>query len=130
MTLEDVRLAIISHVAGWADAPLAFDNLPTPPAVKAAQDSGDPWARVTINDGDGILRNLADDVARTGLVALQVFSAEQVGERPARVIASSLCAHLEHYRSGGLKLRQANPSRAGQADGYYQININIPFVAD
>lgn len=130
MTLEDVRLAIITRVAGWTDAPLAFDNLPTPPAVTTAQQNSTPWVRVTINDGAGILRNLNDDVARTGLVSLQVFSAEDVGDRPARVIASSLCAHLEHYRAGGLRLRQANPSRTGKADGYYQINVSIPFVAD
>lgn len=130
MTLEDLRLVIMTRVADWGDAPLAFDNLPTPPAVASAQKSGDPWVFVTINDGDGVLRNFDNDVARTGLVILQVFAGRNKGERPARVVASSLCDHLEHYRSGGLVMRQANPSRAGDNKGHFQLNINIPFIAD
>ncbi len=94
-------------------------------AVKDAQANGTPWVYATT-----LLYTLDDDTAKTGLLTLQVLTAEDVGEKPANDIADSLILHLAHYRTAGLKVRQANVTRVGPADGYYRLNLLFPFLAD
>lgn len=131
MTLEQIRVAIATRLVGWTDAPIAWNGLPASPSVKAAQDASpkQPWIRVTILHGDGIPATLDDAVFRTGIIAIQVFTADNVGERPATALVDSLTTLLEHWRSGDLKTRQANPGPVNQADGWQQMNVNFPFVA-
>jgi len=129
MTLEEIRLAITTRLVGWEDAPIAWDNLPSPPAVLTAQADKAPWIRVTVLHGVGIPAQLDDAVMRSGILAIQIFTGRHVGERPGLLLVDSLTARLEHYRADGLRLRQANPSRIGLDDGWHQINLNVPFIA-
>lgn len=131
MTLEQIRLIIATRLAAWDEAPIAWNNVPLSPDVIVAQqaDPKQPWIRATILNGDGITATFKDDVIRTGILAIQIFTARNVGERPAALLADSLIDQLEHYRSGGLKLRQANPGGGVPDDGWHQLNLSIPFVA-
>lgn len=130
MTLDGIRQAFMVRMATWTDAPVAWDGLPTPPAVEDAQTNGDPWVYAATQNGDTLLDTLDDDTAKTGLLALQVLTAEDVGEKSANDIADSLITHLAHYRTADFKVRQANVNRVGPANGYYRINLLFPFLAD
>ncbi len=129
MTLDEIRQAFMVRMAAWDGAPVAWDGTKTPPAVQDAQANGTPWVYAATQNGDTLLDTLDDDTAKTGLFTLQVMTAEDVGEKPANDIADSLILHLAHYRTVGLKVRQANVTRPGPADGYYRINLLFPFLA-
>lgn len=132
MTYEEIRAAIETHLAAWTDAPIAWDGVPIGPDVQAAQDQRTPWVRVTINDGDSFTSGIGDKpcVRRTGLIICQVFTARDIGSAPARSLASSLAAHIEHWQSGTLSTYSAGLTRIGPDDNYYQVNVSCAFRAD
>lgn len=132
MTFEQIRLAIESRMALWAEAPIAFDGAPAGPAVKTAQNSGTPWVRLTIQHGDSFTAGIGSQpcVRRTGIIMVQIFTARDVGSRPALVLADSIAAHLEYWQQGGgLETQAASVMRVGPTDTYYQINVNCPYRA-
>ena len=131
MTFEQIRLAIESKMALWTEAPVAFDGAPTGPAVKTAQQSGTPWARLTIQSGDSFTAGVGSNpcVRRTGSIMVQIFTARDIGSRPALLLADSIAAHLEYWQSGQLETQAASVMRVGPRDNYYQINVSCPYRA-
>ena len=131
MTFEQIRQAIEGRMAQWADAPIAFDGVPNSPALQAAIDAKDPWVRLTIQHGSSLTAYIGDGpkARRTGLVMLQVFTAENKGSRPAAVLADSIAAHLEFYQDGQLETQAASVQRVGPSNGWYQYNVSLPFRA-
>lgn len=131
MTFEQIRLAIESKMALWTEAPVAFDGAPIGPAVKTAQQSGTPWVRLTIQSGDSFTAGIGSSpcVRRTGLIMVQIFTARDIGSRPALLLADSIAAHIEYWQSGQLETQAASVMRVGPRDTYYQININCPYRA-
>ncbi|WP_299231713.1 phage tail terminator-like protein [uncultured Halomonas sp.] len=129
MTLEQIRLTVATRLAQWHDAPIAWNNLPASPSVKAAQDAGSPWVRATLLPGDAQLAAFDDSVIDSGLLALQIFTSRNVGERPGILIADSLRAHLAHYRADGVRLRQGNPGSGPPDDNWHMMTLQIPFSA-
>lgn len=129
MTFESIRAAVESRLADWADAPVAFDNVPTQPSVQAAIDARDPWVRLTINHGASSTACLGDapEVRRTGLVQCQVFTDEGVGTKAAAGLADSLADHLQYYRTGALETLAASVQRVGSESGWFQYNVTLPF---
>ncbi|MFP4104817.1 MAG: phage tail terminator-like protein [Phycisphaerae bacterium] len=132
MTFEEIRLAIESRLADWDDAPVAFDNVATQPSVQTAIDDKDPWVRLTINHGDSVTGGIGSSpcVRRTGLIQCQVFVDTDAGTKGAAELADSLAEQLQYWRDGGLYTLAASMQRVGHADGWYQINVAVPFRAD
>lgn len=131
MTFEQIRQAIADRMASWPDAPLEMDGWQRTKPVQDAIDAGQAWVRVVIQHGDSLTASLGADpgVRRTGLVMCQVFTADNQGSRSAMLLADSLAAHLEHYRDNHFLTRAASAQRVGPDNGYYQINLAVPFVA-
>lgn len=131
MGFEDIRLAVESRLASWPDAPVAFDNVATQPSVQTAIDAKAPWVRLTIQHGDSLTAGVGSSpcVRRTGLIQCQVLTAERVSTQQASQIADSLAAQLQYWRSGALETLAASVNRIGPADGWYQINLSVPFRA-
>ena len=131
MTFESIRLAIESRMAQWTAAPIEYDGAPKSPAVQAAIDAKESWVRLTIIHGDSNTASVASapEVRRTGLVSVQIFTPENRGSRPAAVLADSISAHIEYYRSGDFETLAASVQRIGPSDGWYQYNISCPFRA-
>jgi hypothetical protein len=129
MTLDGIRAALMTRMASWTDAPAAWEGLPTPPAVEQAQASKSPWIFVRVDNGDTLTNTVGDATTLTGLIAVQIHTAQDIGTKPANDIADSVIAHLQHYRGGGLLIRQAQVARAGPGDGYYRLALNFPFIA-
>lgn len=126
MTFDDIRIALQTRMIAWLDAPLAFDGHPSPPAVKTAQADKTPWCRVTIRDGDSGFATTASTL-RPGVLFVQVFTADGIGDALARQLASSLAAHLEGWTSGALRLEAATLTNIGPSDGWYQLNVSVPW---
>lgn len=131
MTFEEIRLAVESHMATWTDAPIAYDGAPIGPSVKNAQDSGTPWVRLTIRHGDSFTAGVGQGpcVRRTGVIFVQVFTARNIGSRPAMLLADSLAEHFEYFTSGKLETQAARLNPVGPSGGYYQANVSVSFRA-
>lgn len=132
MTFEEIRVAIETRMAAWADAPIAWDGVPIGPAVKQAQDLGQPWVRLTIQHGDSFTAGIGHKpcTRRTGVIMCQVFTARDIGSKPATDLADSLASHLEYWQSDRLDTQAASLHRVGPTDTYYQVNVNVGFRAD
>lgn len=131
MTFEEIRQAIETHMASWADHPIAWDGVPAGPDVLQAQGSGSPWVRATIVDGDSFTSSIGSGpcVRRTGIIMVQVFTPLDKGSAPARSIASSIAEHIEYWQQGQLETHAASLVRVGPQDGYYQVNVTCGFRA-
>tara|TARA_R100000789_G_scaffold98592_1_gene102825 strand:- start:423 stop:821 length:399 start_codon:yes stop_codon:yes gene_type:complete len=131
MTFEEIRAAVEVHVAAWTGAPIAFDGVPLSQDVIDAQEARNPWVRLTIQHGDSFTAGIGANpcVRRTGLIMVQIFTARDVGSRSAMLLADSLAQHLEYYRSGELETLAASVNRVGPSEGYYQVNLTVPFRA-
>lgn len=126
MTFDEIRQALQARMVAWTDAPLAFDGHPAPPAVKTAQDAKTPWCRVTIRDGSSGFAT-ASNALRPGVLFVQVFTADNLGDAPARQLATSLAAHLEGYATGALRLEAATLDNVGPDSLWYQVNVEVPW---
>lgn len=139
MTFEEIRLAVETRLVSWDGVPVLFDNTKTPDpddsldqrAVTEAVRNKEPWVRLTIQHGDSLTAGVGSSpcVRRTGLIQCQVLTAERVSTQQASQIADSLAAQLQYWRSGALETLAASVNRIGPADGWYQINLSVPFRA-
>ncbi|MEH6784769.1 MAG: phage tail terminator-like protein [Alcanivorax jadensis] len=135
MSPEEIRQTLEGHMAGWLDAPVAYDGNAAPPAVRAAQDAGTPWVRFSIAPSTTVNASITDKPCprRAGLIFIQVFTERDAGTAPARQITSSLTEHWENETLnsiGPLWTLEASEQRVGPDTNYYQLNLTIPYRAD
>lgn len=118
----------------WADqTPVEWPNVEfTKPNPKSA------WVRITVDGnlagqagfGDGVLHR------NSGLIFVQVFIPDNDGPADADTYAQSAANALQYKRidhiSGGRPLRTwgATQRTVGNQDGWYQVNVTIPFDYD
>ncbi|WP_404463087.1 DUF4128 domain-containing protein [Vreelandella aquamarina] len=128
-TFEGIRLAIERRLASWDGVPVEYDGAPQSPALKAAIEAKESWARCTIQHGDSIPAGNDGNpcVRRTGRVVFQVFTPERRGSRPATLLADSLVPLFEYYQDGHFETQAMSVQRIGESDGWYQYNASTPF---
>lgn len=118
----------------WASAtPIAWPNVEfTKPNPQSA------WVRVVVDGnvagqaafGDGVLHRTS------GLVFIQVFVPDNDGPNEANTLSQSAADALQYkrieYVSGGRPIRTwgAVIRSIGNSDGWYQVNVTIPFDYD
>lgn len=132
MTFEDIRLAVESHLASWDGVPVAYDNVATQPSVQTAIDAKEPWVRLTIVPGDTLTAAIGDGpkARHTGMLLLQVFTAENVSSAKAMQLADSLAQHIQYWQDGKFETQAASLTRVGQQNGWYQVNVSASYRAD
>lgn len=131
MTFSEMQGLIDARMATFTGCPIAWDNFAAGSAVQAAQQASpkQPWCRITIQDGDRQAVTLGDAVIGNGVIFVQVFTAERSGSATARALADGIASAMQHWRDTDLKTRTAQLVRVGPSDGYYQVNVQVPFVA-
>ena len=127
MTFSEIRAAIESRMATITGLPVAWDNLAISSGVATAQQDKAPWCRLTIQDGSSEFATHDTLTRRGGVVFVQVFTDERTGTATARQKADDVAALLQGYTTAGLRLRAASVARVGPEDGWYQINVQVPF---
>lgn len=132
MTFNEIREEIEKLLAFWPGCPVAFDGLPVPPLVQAAQQNKEPWVRLTIQPGATVSRckGSTPEVRRTGLIQVQVFTKPDAGSREAYTICDELTPLLQHKIIDKLETLALSVSRTGEQDGYYQLNASVPYRAE
>lgn len=129
MTLTEIRNAVITRMTAQtaiAASDVTYPNDPTfDPTDKAI------WARLTSLPGQAGANEIGAGpvVHRTGLVIVQLFV--PAGSRSLLITrtADNIRELFEYQDDGQLSYFAVSCYEAGETDGWYQWNVNIPYRA-
>lgn len=127
MKHSEGKAAMRVHIATFSGLPATNIQWPNKPFTVPTTGI---WARVTFQGGDGFLAGLADNplTRTTGMLTVQLFDRKNNGSAAVLLLADQLAAHLEYYGIGGLELIAASTIDVGDdGQGFYQVNINVPY---
>lgn len=111
----------------FADLPTLNDN------QKDNIDKSDLWCRLTVLSGDNnqITNGGEKNQARlTGVVIAQLFSPLGTGDGVSKSKAKQIIDKFSAYRDSKLSFKVGTMKRIGKREGWYQINVNIPYTFD
>lgn len=129
MTLTEIRNAVITRMTAQtaiAESDVTYPNDPTfDPKGK------DIWARVTNIAGQAGATEIGAGpvVHRTGIVIIQLFVPTGSHSLPITQAADKIVSLFEFQDDGALSYFAASAYEVGDANGWYQWNINIPYRA-
>lgn len=129
MTLTEIRNAVITRMTAQtaiAKSSVTYPNDPT------FDPTGKPiWARLTNLPGQARANEIGAGpvVQRTGIVIVQLFV--PAGSRSLLITetADRIRELFEFQDDGKLAYFAVSSYDAGESDGWYQINLNIPYRA-
>ena len=123
-----------------ADIPVIYENTPQLPYgdAREAQDNKTPWFRCCVLRGSGQAVSSGEIVIRryTGMCILNVFLEQGHGTRTGWGWVENIIDHIldkaygKETRVTHLLVRTPSPTIIGQSEGWYQINLSIPFQFD
>lgn len=111
--------------------PIAYENVAFPP-------NGDkPWIALYVIPGEGNQMSIGTTPLQrwTGIITIQVFVRAGTGTQAAREIADTVAGILNLVEfstdeSGTLRTRTPQLRTVGVNDGWYQLNVVIPYQRD
>ena len=112
-----------------AKTPIAWPNVNFTPPSGA-------WVRFNVLDGEGSWRSIGSPGSNlagyVGVVVIQIFVPLLSGESTARDYADAAAAIFQGKGIGGIRfsLATAQVLNTSLADGWYQMNVSIPFRRD
>lgn len=129
MTLTEIRNAAISRMA--AQTAIASDAVDYPNGPVFDPGGLDIWARLTNIAGQAGATEIGDGpvVHRTGLLIIQLFVPVGSGTLLISQTADQLTQHFEFQNDGRLSYFAVSVVPAGEADGWSQLNLQIPYRA-
>ena len=123
-----------------ADVPVIYDNTPQLQYGDAqeAQKNKTPWFRCTVRDGSGRAVSSGLTVIRryTGMCIFNMFLEQGQGMRTGWKWVGNITDHIldkaygKETRVTHLLVRTPSPTIIGESEGWYQINLSIPFQFD
>ncbi|MDC8803940.1 phage tail terminator-like protein [Halomonas pacifica] len=125
MTYLDIVATLIKRLREWpGPESLEIPNMEPPPRTPN-------WMRATILPGSTVpFETGCGPIPRqTGLVMIQVFTELGRGPGPAYDIATRIGEHMAYQTIGNLFTRAYSPQDFGEMQGWYQVNVSIPYVA-
>jgi len=114
--------------SGYSTTPVAYDNHEF---VKPTD--GSSWVRFTILEGDSDLAGIGASTRlfrNTGVIVCQVFIQAGKGSKPALDIIDVLTTLWSGASFNGITCRAASVARVGTDEGWYQVNLSIPYYWD
>lgn len=134
MSFQDERAAIESRFASaWASTTkVRYENVEfAEPKDRTA------WVSFNIITGDGRQITLGDNAVHRlpGVIVIQVFTVKDGGTAQARTLADQAAAvfrqaEFSSGNSGRILCRTPSILSVGVRDGWYQLNVKIPFIRD
>jgi len=131
MSVADERTAIENRLAaGWSTTPIRYENVPF-------KEPTAPYVALFILDGEGLQISLGTPALRRwpGLIKMQIFVQQDSGTQLAKAYADSLGALFDRAQfssgnSGTIRCRVPSTTEVGITNGWYQLNVTIPFIRD
>lgn len=129
MTFTEIRNAVISRMA--AQTAIASDAVDYPNGPVFDPSNRDIWARLTNIAGQAGAIEIGDGpvVHRTGVIIIQLFVPIYTGTILITQTADQLTQHFEFQNDGRLSYFAVSVVPAGEADGWSQLNLQIPYRA-
>ena len=129
MTLTEIRNAVISRMT--AQTAIASDAVDYPNGPIFDPCGRDIWARFTNISGQAGANEIGAGpvVHRTGVLIIQLFVPVGSGTLLIFQTADQLTQHFEFQNDGRLSYFAVSAVPAGEADGWSQINLQIPYRA-
>lgn len=129
MNSTTIERLILSHIARWEHfdpALMGKDNVNFKPPKKGV------WGRVTVLGGINHINSVSDEpcVREVGTLIVQLFDRENTGTAEIKRHADSLSNHLSCQilgDDGELELLAPSIINVGNSDGFYQINVSVPY---
>jgi|GEM_PF-1105923 hypothetical protein len=128
---EDERIAIEKRFNdNWTTTPIVWSNVPF-------KEQTTPYVALFILDGEGEQVSLGTVAMRrwAGVVVIQVFTLPDTGTKLARTYAETIAAIFDRAQfsyggSGTITCRVPSIDPVGVENGWYQVNVNVPFIRD
>lgn len=122
--LNAARKILAARMATWTTTPIHWPN--TAPLTT----SNAPWVRfAVIGNGDALAVLSPNPPSyESGFVAVQVFASAGTGDGTASTLSDAIADLFRGYESGGVQCGNAKKQTIGPADGWYQINITVPWT--
>lgn len=114
----------------WGDRiPVAWPNASfTPPNPIS------PWCRFSITEGESQRTTFGantNNVRHTGIIYIQIFTPSNTGDGVALQRADEAAGIFRKWCGTNITCRDASIKVVGSTgDGWYQINVSIPFIRD
>ena len=129
MTWENEIEAIESRFnTVWSaspNTPIRFENDPRP-----APDSGE-WVKCVVIPATAERSTLGIKNHRfTGFININIFVSKGTGTNRARTLADLASAIFRDTEFSGIVCRSPNITTIGDVEGFYQINVSVPYWRD
>jgi hypothetical protein len=113
----------------WANrTTVAWPNAAfTPPSPQV------PWVRFTITDGEGrqtTIGSPTNNHAHTGVLFISIFAPTNAGDAIANQRADEAAAIFRNWCGTNIRCRAVTIKSIGVFEGWYQINVQVPFRRD
>lgn len=117
------RAILAARMKTWATTPICWPN--TDPLTSLNV----PWVRFSVlSNGDAVSYiTPGGTVAESGFVAVQVFVPSGTGDGTATTLSDSIATLFRNYSVSGVQCGTPRKQTVGDADGWYQINVTIPW---
>lgn len=114
---------------GWGnESAVQYENLLYTPVV------GTKWCRFSVNNGEAFLSSIGSPLANatryTGVVIVQCFTPLGLGSSTALEMADKAINIFNGQVKEGYHFRAGYSVKAGDSDGWHQVNAIIPFWRD
>ena len=135
MTFEEFRAFVEGKMqTDWTATPIEFENVNDSAALTTAKNNKSPWIRFVIRSGDGNLQTIGSNSRLdrfAGNLIAQIFVAQKTGTAIARGYADDIADIWRGY-AGQPCVQFYTPfsNEIGDNEGWFQINVNIPFLND
>ncbi|ATM21087.1 phage tail terminator-like protein [Raoultella ornithinolytica] len=129
MTLTEIRNAVISRMT--AQTAIASDAVDYPNGPVFDPSGRNIWARFTNISGQAGANEIGAGpvVQRTGVLIIQLFVPVGAGTLLTTQTADKLTDLFEFQDDGRLSYFAVSAVPAGEADGWSQLNLQIPYRA-
>jgi len=130
MTFDQIRIAITTRMTTFSGIEQSRIEYPNQPGVFTPPDTG-LWCRLSILPGTSFMAGMADRpyTRKPGLIVVQCFARVRTGVKGLATLADALESHFAYWASGDLECLEASQVNVGEASGFYQVNVNIPYRA-
>ncbi|WP_447077611.1 hypothetical protein [Shewanella algae] len=139
MTFEEIRQTIVGRMVTFTGIEQSRIEYPNQPQRFDPPETG-LWCRLGIQHGTSFFSGVGDKpcTRKPGLIVIQCFARLQTGTRALNELASALEVHFAYWSQGKFECWEASQLDIGSdatagdtaGSGFYQINVNIRFVAD
>ncbi|WFF39291.1 DUF4128 domain-containing protein [Moraxella nasibovis] len=126
MNSVDIENKVLKHLTAWEhfDKTRFFRS-----NRKFEPPNNGIWQVVSIVGGINRIQSMSDKpcILQLGTVIVQVFAHIGLGTQGIKMQADSLANHLACYTDGKLELLAPSIINADASNGFYQINVSVPY---